>query len=131
MQTIAQTQENASVVIDWLAVAQFIAAQDERFQRGIPTIASDREFFEKNERRARRRGGWRSFRVRPAAPEDHWVFKIGKVETEGFITIVTRDRGWRYLLAKAEDRFGCVIDSDAYAGMRIDAFSHERQRLSC
>jgi hypothetical protein len=105
-------------------IKQFQETQKVRYELKIMPTEHDREWFEKNTRRAFRHGGRRVFHVRPAVAFDHYAFCLAGNPVDDFITIVDRDCR-KYVLGRAEGRFGPVVDSDEYAYLRIDALSKE------
>jgi hypothetical protein len=107
-------------------IAEWMRVQQARFDAVIPPTESDRAWFE---RQARKNPG-RFWRVRPSVAADHWRFEILGEPTAGHITLITRDRFVRYVLAINTERFGEPVDLNGYAVMRVEALAAERKRAA-
>lgn len=115
--------------VDWAQVARWLEVAEERFRAHIPPTDSDAKWFNRNRRS---KNGWgRLYRVRASVASDHWPFALGLVKPNGFITIIRRDEYWRAIVAADEARFGPVVDSDEYAGLRLQHLESEQRRAQC
>jgi hypothetical protein len=114
--------------IDWAAVETFMANRRVRFERKIYPADVDQIFFDRHSSQSR--GRWRIYHARPSLPLDHWLFCVAGQPTKGAITIVGREPAIVAVMAADELRFGALVNSDAYAAMRLEAMSaEERTRL--
>jgi hypothetical protein len=98
-------------------IARWNEMRDARTAARIPPTDHDHKWFQKNRKS---KDGWpRQFHVRPAIKSDHWAFLFGYVKPDGFITII-RNYEFRYAVVAADEaNFGPMVDSDAYANMRL------------
>ncbi len=118
---------SATQQLDWAALERFRDARRERFARGIYPTEADRAFFDRNDTARHRGASHRSFHVRPTVKSDHWVFEVGGMAPDGFITIV--GRGCQtVVVAEDAERFGPWVNSDEYAALRWDALKADDKR---
>lgn len=114
---------NPNPHLDYLRLSDI---QEARYRRGVPPTEDDCQWFQRNRKS---RDGWpRRYRVRPSVVTDHPAFGAGMVEHANYITIIVRSDWSRLVIAKAEDKFGPVVNADEYAVLRIDEEIEEEKR---
>ena len=94
----------------------FRALQAKRDEAGVDVLQSDADWRHK---------GWhgdrRHYRVRPSVRDDHERFAVQGVGIAGWLTILERNRTYRFVIPEDQATFGAWTNSDVYARYRLAA----------
>jgi hypothetical protein len=96
----------------------FRAIQERRAAYGVPNCQADADF---------RRSRERFYFVRPAVSMDDERFAVRGERTEDWIAILARNRPGVTLLRADENYWGPVVNSPAYARMRLDDLAAKQE----